>query len=283
MQLALELHAQHVEVDPLQDREDRLGAHAGLEDQAEALLVVAVLVLAEHRQGVCLDRVAELVEPLDQRLVLLGHLVADRGGALAQRLQLLEHLVALLLRRGVRHQLDVGLLAGDRLLDAAHRLRRCLLQRLHRLLADHVATLRDHLVAERQLTAQLLVGALAEVFLHLARLGHHGVDLFAQLLVGGPELLVFALLDLGDLDLERLFALRDLPAGLAFAARRLFVNLVLQQLQGVSPGLVVDLGHDVLREVEDALQRPRRDVQQQAEAAGDALREPDVGSPARPG
>ena len=39
----------------------------------------------------------------------------------------------------------------------------------------------------------------------------------------------------------------------------------------------VDRGHHVLREVEDPLQVAGRDVEQQSQAAGDALGEPDVG------
>ena len=52
---------------------------------------------------------------------------------------------------------------------------------------------------------------------------------------------------------------------------------VLQRLEGVGALVLVDVGDDVLGKVEDALQVPGREIQEQAQAAGDALGEPDVG------
>ena len=60
VRLLLQLHAQRVEVHALEDADDRLGAHAGLEDQAEALVQLAELLLREDGQRVGLDRVAQL-------------------------------------------------------------------------------------------------------------------------------------------------------------------------------------------------------------------------------
>ena len=272
----LQLLAQHVQVEAVEDRLHRLRAHAGLEDEPEALFELRVLRLREYGQGVRRDRVLQLFQPLDQVLVLLLHLFAHRGHLLAQRLQLREGGIALLLRRGLRHELEVGLLAGRGILRGADRRLHGLAQRLDRVGADHAAAHRHQLLAEDELASQLLVLAALEVLLQLARLGHQGVDLGRQLLVDGLQLNDLARLDLGLLLIQRLLAHHDLPAGLALAARDVSIDLLVQRLQRVLARVVVHLRDDVLREVDDALQGARRDVQQQPQAARDALGEPDV-------
>ena len=112
--------------------------------------------------------------------------------------------------------------------------------------------------------------------LHRAGLGHDGVDLARELVVRLGQLLGLAALDLRELVLEHLLAQDLAVADVALATRDLLVDLLVQQLDGVLPRVRVHLGDHVLREVDHALQRARGDVQQQAEPARDALREPDV-------
>ncbi len=105
---------------PLEDRQQRVGAHGGVEDVAE--LVAQALVVGVGQQtnlaaGVRrvehLGRVAQLIELLE----LLGELAADRGALLfdllAQRLDLGVGGVFLFLDRGVGDQLDVGAAAVE--------------------------------------------------------------------------------------------------------------------------------------------------------------------------
>ena len=85
-------------------------------------------------------------------------------------------------------------------------------------------------------------------------------------LVGDGSRAVQAQVDLLDGDFQRSPALLDL-----------LLQLAALLLDGQLPCLVVDGDHDVLGEVQDPLQVPGGEVQQQSQTAGSALAEPDVG------
>ena len=75
-----------------------------------------------------------------------------------------------------------------------------------------------------------------------------------------------------DVGAELVLQLGQLLAGLAAAA----LGLVLERGEGALARLLVDVGDDVQREVEDPLEVPRADVQEDAQAARRALEVPDV-------
>ena len=147
---------------------------------------------------------------------------------LPQRLKLLERLVALLLHRRVRHQMGVGLLAGNPFLNGTDRSARRFLQRLQRGGPNLLAACRNQLVAERQLAAQLLTLAGAEILLQRASLRHHHVNLFSQLLVGRLQLRFLALLNLAKLLLQRLLAHGNQRTNFTLTSAGCLVNLRLQ-------------------------------------------------------
>ena len=132
------------------------------------------------------------------------------------------------------------------------------------------------MAAEDELAAELLALPGGEVLLLVTRLRHDLVDEAGELLVTGGELCGEPRLDLGDLLRQPLVTHGDAARRLALATGDLLLDLVLQQLERVGASLVVHLGDDVVREVEDALQRARRHVQQQPQPARHALGEPDV-------
>ena len=84
----------------------------------------------------------------------------------------------------------------------------------------------------------------------------------------------FLLVDVGA---QLVLELRQALAGLAAAT----LGLVLEREQRPLAGLVVDVGDDVQREVEDALEVARADVEQDAQPRRRALEVPDVADRAR--
>ena len=70
----------------------------------------------------------------------------------------------------------------------------------------------------------------------------------------------------------------EFAAGVAFAEVIFLGGLVLFEAgEGAGAGVVVDVGDDVLGEIEDAVEVTARDIEEQAEVGGDAAGIPDVG------
>ena len=113
-----------------------------------------------------------------------------------------------------------------------------------------------------------------------------GADVLEVLVAGllGPLQLVLlgvALLELLELGLVLLVALAELELALALDVADLGADVGLELLEVLVPALVVDPRDDVGGEVDDLLEALRRDVEQVAEAARDALEVPDVRDRAR--
>ena len=89
----------------------------------------------------------------------------------------------------------------------------------------------------------------------------------------GVQLVLLAV----DVGAELVLELRQALAGLAAAT----LGLVLEGEQGALAGLLVDVGDDVQREVEDSLEVARADVEEDAEPRRRALEVPDVADRAR--
>src|SRR5690606_30153626 len=186
-------------------------------------------------------------------------LTGPRGDGLAQRLRLggqVEGLQALLDGLGPHVALEVDAVAG---LELA----------VEQLVALEVTDLEVlEPVPDRVETVEVLVGALADLR-HLALGG------LAQLLAGvglGP-----GLLELGEVLLQALGAGLDVGVALALDVLLLEVHLVLEAGQVLVAPVLVHLGDHVRREVDDLLEVLRGDVEEVAQARGDALEVPDVG------
>ncbi len=270
--LAAQLAGHALEVELGDDVAHGLGAHAAGEDVAPALGELTVAVLAE--QLLFFERldVVEGTLHLGAQGVLLGVDFAAQGFELAAEVAVDE------LTLGAEAHADVGLL----LVGLG-------LQRVDLLLDEVVddvdvvvggeLVLAQHGLArpgEELVLGRLLAGVALDPALQLLRLGDDGGgllvdagveagDLLALLAVEGAERLV-------DLRLEGV----DLLLDLAVHALHAHLELALVALDGARAGVLVDVGDDVLRKVEHALEVARADVEQQAQAGGHALDVPDV-------
>ena len=272
-----------LEVHPADDVADRLRAHARAEDPAglgagaEALLERAELGLAErlHR-----------LEPLD--------LVALLADVLLEALGLAGELL-LLVAEGL---VDAGLEVGDLLVDRALLVLLALLE----LRVDPLGLGRDDLAeGGGGLLAALAAGGdddlagrgeddriLGDAGLQLGQLGLDRLGGRDDLLGPGRalglevglrrgELGVQLVLLAVDVGAELVLELGEALAGLAAAT----LGLVLEGEERPLAGLVVDVGDDVQREVEDALEVAGADVEQDAQPRRRALEVPDVADRAR--
>ena len=120
--------------------------------------------------------------------------------------------------------------------------------------------------------AALLLELGLEAGLQVARLLQRVVALG----LGGLALLLRALLQLGDLLVAPLLDGQDALVGGALVLRNLALHALIDAGQRLRARLFVYMRHDIEGEVENALQVARREVQQQADAAGRALEIPDV-------
>src|SRR5581483_1919296 len=237
--LGAQLVGQLLHVDDLQALAYRLGAHARLEDAAAALHQLAVLALGERLQR--LDRL-----DLRDAGVGLGSNLVDLARQLALDLRLLLG-VQVLPRLGAIHDVLLGALVRQSrvrlqplavLADAVFQLVEVVWPH-HRVFLDDgpVQALHADVVRGRLVLVTLQLGPLL-----LAAAGQLAHALFGGLL-GRADLRVAVGLHLADGPLARLF---------------------------------VYVGDDVLGEVQHLLQRARRHVEQEPDAAGRALHEPDV-------
>src|SRR6185436_18315313 len=272
-----------LEVHPADDLADGLGAHARVEQAAAASARAVALLEAAQLE------LAERLHRL-QRLDLLADLAKLVLGALG----LARELLALAAKRVVDARDEVGDLLIDRPL--------LVLLALLQLGVDPLGLGRDDLPERRGgLLAALRagrdddlarrgeddrVGGLAG--LQLGELGLDGLGRGDDLLgpdrsllleVGlrrreGGGQLVLGLVDVGP---EAVLQLGQLLAGLAAAT----LGLVLERLERSLARVLVDVRDDVEGEVEDALEVPRADVEEDAEAARRALEVPDVADRAR--
>ena len=276
MDLDLHLLAQLLDVDALEDLEDRLGAHARLEDVAVALLHLLEARLGQEHHLVVLGRVDQFLQLLDAVLELGVDGFALAAGALLERLQLVEDHLALLVGAGVRHEGDVVAPLGVRLLERRHALLGHLLQALDDAVLDHGAALDDQRVAQAVALARGFADEFLQLRLVFDGLLHDRVGLLLPLLFELREFGRAVPLDLLLRVVELLLQLGDPVRVLLLAAHRLALHLLLQVLEGALLRVLVHGRDDELREVEDALQRARRDVEQESDAARRALHEPDV-------
>ncbi len=276
--LDVERASQLLEVHPADDLADRLGTHAGAEDAAA--LGARAVALVEHA-------VLGLAEGL-HRLEAL-ELVAQLAQLVLEALGLLRQAGALVLER----LFDAGREVGDLLLDDARLVGLALLE----VAVDLLGVLADDLAqARRGLLAALVagrdddlagrgegdrLGRLAALELGEQGLGGlgRGGDLLGpsgalRLEVGlGPGELAVELVGLAvEFRLQLVLELGQALAGLAAAALGLFLD----GGQGALARLLIDVGDDVQREVEDALEVARADVEQDAQARRGALEIPDV-------
>src|SRR4029079_16026555 len=278
---------------PLDDRVEVLLGDLPVCAQAEVVGQVAQFVRARPRLG-GLQRLAQ--ELLAQVAGLLELLLVDARDEVDI---LLVHR-GLLVEQAVEHALDV---LGDRALLGAGRLAELLVARGKRL-ADLDRGVRDRLqllrreaalVADRRIADELadllrvlrrdLVGDLDE---HLPDELAHLLERRHALLLGpvreaaAPEVVVLvevalgALGEVGPAPLEPILERGEVLVAVDVDLLRLGLDLVLQVVQVLLPGLGVDRGHDRGGEVQDLLELARRDVEQVADAARDALEEPDV-------
>ena len=276
--LDVERASQLLEVHPADDLAHGLGAHPGPEDAAAlgagavALVQVAVLGLAErlHRleRFELVAQLAQLVlgplRLLLELLALVAQRVVHRGSEVVDLLLDGARLVGLALLEVGVHLL--GVFADD------------LAQASGRFLAALVAG-RHHDLAGRGEGDGL--GGDAGLELGERRLGHLGDrgDLLGpggalglELRLGPGELGVELVLRLVQLGLELVLAGGERLAGLAATTLGLFLD----RGQGALARVLIDVGDDVQREVEDALEVARADVEQDPEAARRALEIPDV-------
>ncbi len=116
------------------------------------------------------------------------------------------------------------------------------------------------------------------------RMGH--IELAAPVshiwFVKGTPSRVGLLLDISPRSLERVlyfaqYVITHVDDEARAAALETLSQDVEERIEREPAGVLVDVGDDVLGEVEHALERARRDVEQQADPAGRALDEPDVG------
>ena len=268
--LDVERAGQLLEVHPADDLADRLGAHAGAEHAAA--LGARAVALVEHP-------VLGLADGL-HRLEAL-ELVAQLAQLVLEALGLLLQAGALVLERLV----DAGREVGDLLLDGAGLVGLALLEvgvDLLGVLADDLAQARGGLLAalvaggDDDLAGRGegdRLGRLAGL-----ELGQEGLgrlrgrrDLLGPggaLAPPGPPWsaasspLSSSVL-LVELRPQLVLELGQALAGLAAAALGLFLD----RRQGALARLLVDVGDDVQREVEDALEVARADVEQDAQAA----------------
>src|SRR4029079_9482310 len=273
-----------LEVHPADDLADGLGAHARVEQAAAASARAVALLEAAQLE------LAERLHRL-QRLDLLADLAELVLGALGLARELLA-----LAPEGV---VDARDQVGDLPLDGPHLVLLALLE----LGVDPLGLGRDDLAERRGgLLAPLgagadddlagrteddRVGGLAGLQLGELRLDGlgRGDDLLGPdgallLEVGfrrreGGRQLVLRLVDVGA---EAVLQLGQLLAGLAAPT----LGLVLECLERPLARVLVDVRDDVQGEVEDALEVPRADVEEDAQAARRALEVPDVADRAGP-
>src|SRR5436190_246711 len=274
----MEIARQDLQVHAGDDVADRLGAHAGPED-ASAAGTGAVLLVQIPELG--LEQELLRLEPLD-----LVTLLAD---VVAQALRLLVEPVLFRSQRFIDGCLEVGdlLLGGAGLVGLAllellvHALRLGaddLLQAAGGLAAALVAGRHDHLAG--RLEGDRLLGRLraqlGQARLDLLRggndlLGPRGA-LALQVGAGRREGRVQLVLLAVDVGAELILHLGERLARRPTATLGLFLELEQRPLAR----LLIDMGVDVQREVEDALQVAWADVEQDAQARGRALEVPDV-------
>ena len=221
-------------------------------------------------------------------------LVAPLAQLVLEALRLLLQTGALVLERVV----DAAREVGDLLLDGARLVGLALLE----IGVDLLAVLGDDLAQARgRLLAALVAGGhddlagrgerdrvLRDTGLELGQEGlgrlRGGRDLLGprgtlalQVGLGPGELLVELVLLLVDLRAQLVLELGQTLAGLAAAALGLFLDRRERTLARV----LIDVGDDVQREVQDPLEVARADVEQDAEPARRALEVPDVADRAR--
>src|SRR6266576_3824327 len=131
-------------------------------------------------------------------------------------------------------------------------------------------------MAHRHLAPRLGADARLDVLGGLLALGRQLVDGLLQLFLELCDLGVDVALQLLGLRLVVLAQLARLGVDVGAQAHRPLVLVDVQHREHVLPDFLVDVGDDVVREVEDLLQVAGRHVEQQAHAARDALEVPDV-------
>src|SRR5439155_5300159 len=279
--------------EPLDDRVEVLLRDLAVGAEAEVVRDLAEVVRARGRLGL-LEHFAQ--EPLAEVARLLELLLVDAGDGL--RVLLRE--LALLVEEAVEHPVDV---LGDRALLRARRLRKLLVERRERLadldrdVRDRVELLRREpaVVADRRV-AHELTDLLRVLGRDLRRdLEEHAADELTDLLEGRdslllgpvreaarPEVVVLVEVPLGALGevvaapLQPVLERGEVLVAVDIDLLGLGLDLVLEVVQVLLPRLDVDRGDDRGREVEDLLELARRDVEEIADPAGNALEEPDV-------
>ncbi len=108
-------------------------------------------------------------------------------------------------------------------------------------------------------------------------LGLNAETLGPELVLRVEVLLGALALEPGDTPIQRSAQFLRALLAIARVAVEDLLHFLLELLQVLGPGLLVDPGDDRGGEVEDLLELLRRHVDQVADAAGDALEEPDVG------
>jgi hypothetical protein len=253
---------------------DRLGADAGLEDLAELLGVIPVLLVGE--QLLDRQRLERALRGLDIARQALGVLLK----AITKGARLLLELLTPLRDLGVGLALQVLLPLLDGGLDLIDLLLHLLGQLAGELVLEQGALLDDHLLvltfADGEVSGGLLALLRLDLVDQLLGTRGHGVDRLVErfldpfdvglgLFLLGLDPVVEIVLQLFDGRVPLLLELDDAVVVL----RRGLGEVLLA-------GVLIDVGDDVVGEVEDLLQVARRHVEQQAHPGRDALEVPDM-------
>ncbi len=236
-----------------------------------------VLGFHEEGNGVIADGILQFLQFLDLQVVLLGDGLSLVVHLLAQGLNLHPGGILQLLNVSIGQELALTAPRSEQILQFGHPLVGLSLKPLWCLTSDLPALGNDNCFRQGQVLRSRLALALGYGPLQGSNLLLESLQIAGQLFVQASQLLVSLGLHLADGLFAGGLSERYLLGVLRLAFGCLCLHLLVQGLDGLVAGGLVHGSDDELGEVEYPLQAARRHVQKEADAAGQALDEPDVG------
>ena len=249
---------------------DRAGAHIGLEHARRQLAQAAILGLGQDAAHL------EAIDLLKLVLLLAHQRIKLALQALLKPLALLDNLVLLALALGIGQQLGRRHIALAVLLHRLQLLVEQLIQLVDHLLGDQLAFFDQNHAVERDIFRRRLAGLFLQVGAQRLALGGQRLALGLVILLDPPLGRDLGRLHAAQILRQRGCDLDPLALGLALDALALDIEVGLHLLAQRRPAVLVHRGDDVGCKVQHALHVARRNIQQQSQAAGRALHEPDM-------